>query len=246
MRKLYKIQFAVSPNPDISFGLDLAQLHRILASRLPQNLEQKRPKFQFVQDLDTVDWSDGTHCICRGHTLYLLNYATIECEGCAKMYHAGCVFFPQDQNSTTRKEFICPLCCLRKGTKYAYAEVRVLDTSANAPVALAEVYVNTEAMLEQCSQLILYMNLPPVRKATVFVELKKKNDIPASTTCAPSHTLQSTTAVDGLNVTCESRASGPWWVSNTGPVMEASIRLRATIAPCPEEHDVRHIKARRF
>ncbi|KAF9016270.1 kinase-like protein [Hymenopellis radicata] len=171
MRKLYKIQFAVSPNPDVSFGLDLAQLHRILASRLPQN--QKRPKFQFVQDLD-IDWSDGTRCICRGRswTLDILNYAgTVECEGCAKLYHAGCVFFPQVQNSTTRKKFTCPLCCLRKGTKYAYTEVRVLDMSTNAPVALAEVYVNTEAMLKQCSQLILYMNLPPIRKATVFVEL---------------------------------------------------------------------------
>ncbi|KAF9037813.1 hypothetical protein BDZ89DRAFT_1061401 [Hymenopellis radicata] len=165
MRKLYKIQFAVSPNPDVSFGLDLAQLHRILASR---------PHFQFGQDLD-VDWSDGTRCICRGRTLYLLNYATVECEGCAKLYHAGCVFFPQDQNSTTRKKFTCPLCCLRKGTKYAYAEVRVkplLDTSANAPVA-PELYVDTETMLEQCSKKILYKKLPPPWMATLFVELAR-------------------------------------------------------------------------
>ncbi len=43
MRKLYKIQFAVSPNPDISFGLDLAGLHRILAGR-PLNVETQEKK----------------------------------------------------------------------------------------------------------------------------------------------------------------------------------------------------------
>ena len=53
MRKLYKIQFAVSPNPDISFGLDLAGLHRILASQPPptRSKKRRRPRFVFGQDV---------------------------------------------------------------------------------------------------------------------------------------------------------------------------------------------------
>jgi len=126
MRKLYKIQFAVSPNPDVSFGLDLAGLHRILAGRPPlvRTKKRRRPRFTFGQDIDQ-DWTDGTRCICRGRTPYLLNYPTVECEGCNKLYHAGCVFFPIDSSSTGNNRFTCPLCCLRKNRTYQFSEVRV-------------------------------------------------------------------------------------------------------------------------
>lgn len=125
MRKLFRIQFAVSPNPDVSFGLDLAGLHRILAGRpaLARARKRRRPRFTFGQDIDK-DWADGTRCICRGRTPYLLNYPTVECESCNKFYHAGCVFFPFDPTSPNKK-FACPLCCLRKNRTYLYSEVRV-------------------------------------------------------------------------------------------------------------------------
>ncbi len=60
MCKLYKIQFTVSPNPDISFGLDLAGLHRILAGRplTSKSKKRRRPRFAFGQDIDQ-DASDG-------------------------------------------------------------------------------------------------------------------------------------------------------------------------------------------
>ncbi|KAG6845439.1 hypothetical protein H0H87_009347 [Tephrocybe sp. NHM501043] len=60
MRKLFRIQFAVSPNPDVSFGLDLAGLHRILASgktSTPRSKKKKRLRLIFGQDEDP-DWTD--------------------------------------------------------------------------------------------------------------------------------------------------------------------------------------------
>ena len=124
MRKLYKIGFAVSPNPEVSFGLDLAGLHRILAGQpAPVRLKKRRrPKFTFGQDTDK-DWTDGTRCICRGRTAYLLHYPTVECENCKALYHGGCVFYPVEQGQPNR--FLCPLCCLRKNKPYPYSEVRV-------------------------------------------------------------------------------------------------------------------------
>lgn len=124
MRKLYRIQFAVSPNPEISFGLDLAGLHRILAGRPPpvRVKKRRRPKFVFGQDVDK-DWIDSTRCICRGRTSYLLNYPTVECEVCHKLYHGGCVFFPIEQSGN--RHFMCPLCCLRKNRVYPFSDVRV-------------------------------------------------------------------------------------------------------------------------
>jgi [histone H3]-trimethyl-L-lysine4 demethylase len=131
MRKLFKIQFAVSPNPDVSFGLDLAGLHRILAE-LPMTVRTKkrrRPKFTFGQDVDQ-DWLDGTRCICRGRTHYLLNYPKVACELCNKFYHGSCVFFSIDNNKYDNR-FVCPLCCLRKNRSYGYAELRVKDISGS-------------------------------------------------------------------------------------------------------------------
>jgi histone demethylase JARID1 len=141
MRKLYKIQFAVSPNPDVSFGLDLAGLHRILAGRPLTNgnalssgsssRRSRRPKFTFVLDLDT-DWTDATRCFCRGQSPsahYLLNSPAIACGHCKRRYHTTCVFYPPSSNL---QSYLCPLCCLRKNKSYAYSEVRVRLTGSYA------------------------------------------------------------------------------------------------------------------
>ncbi|KAI0938026.1 hypothetical protein AcV7_003336 [Taiwanofungus camphoratus] len=168
MRKLYKIQFAVSPNPEVSFGLDLAGLHRILAGQpAPVRVKKRRrPKFTFGQDIDK-DWLDGTRCICRGRTNYLLNYPTVECELCSKLYHAGCVFYPIDPTSGVRSRFMCPLCCLRKNRQYPYSEVRVKHIDNPDP----DTYVDTKEMLDTFSKDIIYMKLPPPYTQTLFVEL---------------------------------------------------------------------------
>ncbi len=129
MRKLFKIQFAVSPNPEVSFGLDLAGLHRILAE-LPVTVRTKkrrRPKFTFGQDVD-ANWTDGTRCICRGRTPFLLGLPRVGCEMCERFYHGRCVFVSVDNNNFENR-FVCPLCCLRKNRSYGYAELRVKDIS---------------------------------------------------------------------------------------------------------------------
>ncbi|CCM06448.1 uncharacterized protein FIBRA_08712 [Fibroporia radiculosa] len=185
MRKLYRIQFAVSPNPEVSFGLDLAGLHRILAGQpAPVRIKKRRrPKFTFGQDVDK-DWLDGTRCICRGRTNYLLNYPTVECEMCGKLYHAGCVFYPIDPTSSVRSRFMCPLCCIRKNRPYPYSEVRVKHIGEHSPLRFLfpltsfvidhpdpDMYVDTKEMLETFSRDLVYMQLPPPYTQTLFVEL---------------------------------------------------------------------------
>ncbi|KAM5534398.1 hypothetical protein V8D89_011865 [Ganoderma adspersum] len=166
MRKLYKIQFAVSPNPEVSFGLELASLHRVLAGQpAPTRMKKRRrPKFVFGQDQDK-DWLDGTRCICRGRTNYLLNYPTVECELCGKLYHGGCVFFPVEAGRGAR--FMCPLCCVRKNRVYPYSEVRVKHVENPEQ----DLFVDTKEMLDTFSKDIVYMRLPPPYTQTLFVEL---------------------------------------------------------------------------
>ncbi|KDQ64458.1 hypothetical protein JAAARDRAFT_201792 [Jaapia argillacea MUCL 33604] len=188
MRKLYKIQFAVSPNPEVSFGLDLAGLHRILAGQpVPVRMKKRRrPRFTFGQDVDK-DWTDGTRCICRGRTQYLLNYPKVECELCAKWYHAGCVFFPVDPASPVKTRFMCPLCCLRKNRTYPYAEVRVKHIENTEP----DTYVDTRDMLDSFSKDVIYMKLPPPYTNTLFVELIRFTPGQPDNVVAPNGSVRS-------------------------------------------------------
>ncbi|ESK86819.1 rum1 [Moniliophthora roreri MCA 2997] len=179
MRKLYKLQFVVSPSPDISFGLDLASLHRILAAR-PLKPKKKKAKVTFGQDIDP-DWTDGTRCICRGRSHYLVNYPTVKCEGCDRLYHAACVFFPLD-NQSKQKKFQCPLCCLRKNKLYRYSDVRVQPPASEN--RHPEVFVNWTEMLDTSSKEIKYISLPKPFRHTLFVELVKY--IPAEGGTSPS------------------------------------------------------------
>ncbi|KAF5393073.1 hypothetical protein D9757_001208 [Collybiopsis confluens] len=171
MRKLYKIQFAVSPNPKVSFGLDLAGLHRLLAAR-PK--KRRKPKFHFGQDSDS-DWTDGTRCICRGRTPYLLGYPTIDCDHCNRRYHAGCVFFSVEYQGAHgingHRTYTCPLCCLRKNKTYPFSEVRVKPPPEDT--AHAEYYVDTKEMLDTFSKTIIYKSMGQPYTQTLFVELLK-------------------------------------------------------------------------
>ncbi|KAJ3507087.1 hypothetical protein NLJ89_g6503 [Agrocybe chaxingu] len=190
MRKLYKIQFAVSPNPDISFGLDLAGLHRILAGRPPATKpkKRKRPRFTFGQDIDK-DWKDGTRCICRGRMNYLNGYPTVDCEICNRHYHSGCVFFPEKGHIQPTPRFTCPICCLRKGKSYQYSDVRVIPAEIlTGEKAGLDVYVNTKEMLDTFSKVVIYKKLPAPQTPTLFVELvqfQPGSDGTMSTASAP-------------------------------------------------------------
>ena len=139
MRKLFKIQFAISPNPEVSYGLDLAGLHRILASQPPpmRLKKRRRPKFLLGPDVDK-DAPDGTRCVCRSQIHSSPQYPAIQCEHCKHLYHYGCVFFPVGSDKKSESEFTCPLCCIRKARNYPYADLRVklagasLTTSNNS------------------------------------------------------------------------------------------------------------------
>jgi histone demethylase JARID1 len=162
MRKLYKIQFAISPNPDISFGLDLAGLHRILAGRpaVTRPKKRRRPRFTFGQDIDK-DWTDGTRCICRGRTAYLRDYPTVECESCSKIYHTGCVFYPLDATNSPKNNprFVCPLCCLRKSKVYQYSEVRVKPSSTYLYISFIYLIPDLNSQLLSPTKLIILRSM---------------------------------------------------------------------------------------
>lgn len=189
MRKLYKVQFAVSPNPEVSFGLDLAGLHRILASRpMPVRLKKRRrPRFVFGQDVDK-DWTDGTRCICRGQTPYLRGFALIDCDICSRRYHAACVCYKGPLSQDSKTYFTCPLCCLRKIKQYRWADIRVrynstslysisvlkqifygfMFTEDNEPPG---VYVDVKASIESFSRELKRKALPPPVTPTIFIDL---------------------------------------------------------------------------
>ncbi|KAH8830972.1 PLU-1-like protein-domain-containing protein [Flagelloscypha sp. PMI_526] len=173
MRKLYKLEFAVSPSPDISFGLDLSGLHRVLAHmpHAPSTTHQ-RPRrrychFIFGQDVDS-DWADGTRCICRGRTSYLLAYSTVKCCQCRRVYHSGCVFYNQDPSS-----FECPLCCLRKGKTYNYCDVRVKPNMTSEDARNPDKFVDTKTMTITGSDRLIFSMMPDPTRPTIFVELVK-------------------------------------------------------------------------
>jgi len=124
MRKLFKIQFAVSPNPEVSYGLDLAGLHRILASQ-PASVrlkKRRRPKFLLGPDI-IKEGVDGTRCTCLGNKCSVLP-PKITCVHCKHVYHTTCVHVPKGDTKAAA-EYTCPLCCIRKARNYAYADLRV-------------------------------------------------------------------------------------------------------------------------
>ncbi|KAG6813425.1 hypothetical protein H0H92_011122 [Tricholoma furcatifolium] len=170
MRKLYRIQFAVSPDPGVSFGLDLAGLHRLLAggkTDAPRPKKKKRARLIFGQDEDS-NWSDGTRCICRGRTSFAVDHPTIKCEACSRLYHADCVFFPKDLIG--RSQLMCPICCLRKNVPYKYSDVRVRP-AVPPPNSVPGAYIDLKKMIETHSKDVLYMDLPPPLRETLFVDL---------------------------------------------------------------------------
>ncbi|KAF8504202.1 hypothetical protein JB92DRAFT_2968040 [Gautieria morchelliformis] len=158
--QLFKIQFAVSPNPEVSYGLDLAGLHRILASQPPpmRLKKRRRPKFLFRQDVNK-DAADATRCICRNTGYTSPERSTVRCDHCKHLYHSACVFIPL--------EFTCPLCCIRKARNYPYADLRV--KLADDPDD--GVYVDYKACLNSFARDPIRCRLPPPYGCVIEVEL---------------------------------------------------------------------------
>jgi len=207
MRKLYKIQFAVAPTPDVSYGLDLAGLHRILAlrkgpvnDRHAQKLaarrrekellaarKKRKPRFTFGQDTDP-DWKDGTRCICRGRTPYLLHYPMVTCEVCNHKYHAGCVFFPDDSGKNKNATFLCPICHTRKNNTYPYAEVRIRPPADMRKPN--DQYVDVHQMMNKGTTELIFKTLGPPFTKTLFLEIVKVTTSQSSSSSSGSRAAQ--------------------------------------------------------
>ncbi|KAF7332414.1 Jumonji superfamily protein [Mycena kentingensis (nom. inval.)] len=192
MRKLYRVQFAVGTHAEESYGLDLAGLHRILALRkgpvserhaqklaarrrekeLALERKKRKIRFTFGQDTDN-DWRDGTRCICRGRTPYLINYPAVTCDSCHHKYHAGCVFFPLSNGMAVSGQamFTCPICLVRKGQVYAHADVRVRPPADLRKAA--DQYVDVKQMVESGQKDFVFKSLGPPYTKTLFIELLK-------------------------------------------------------------------------
>ncbi|VDC02178.1 unnamed protein product [Peniophora sp. CBMAI 1063] len=161
IRKLYTIRFTLSPSMDVSLGLDLAGLHRLLA-RQPQTTRAKkrrRPKFTFGQDEDQ-DWADGD---VRDVQSGLSRRLRVLPEAL--------------QQNVMRNElrFVFPLCCLRKNRpRYEHAELRVRYTQPGQPATPGpgEVFVDTGRILDTFSKDLILIALPSPHKNTLYVELK--------------------------------------------------------------------------
>lgn len=119
MRKLFKIQLAISPKPNVSYGLDLAGLHRILAGQKKQSKRRKRPKVIIKQEGEKVAL-DGTQCFCHGQPSG--DATTMKCHTCSKLFHAGCLTCT---NLPAPEEWQCPICAIKRGKVYRGIEVRV-------------------------------------------------------------------------------------------------------------------------
>ncbi|KAL1664298.1 hypothetical protein GGF50DRAFT_101902 [Schizophyllum commune] len=234
MRKLWRIQFVVSPNPDVSFGLDLAGLHRLLAGRPGHKTKRKRrPKFLFGQDQDR-DWVDGTRCICRtlaesGKTLRI-----IQCVHCRRKYHGPCVFFPEGVDS---KDFLCPLCCVRKNRRYAWGDVRVKPIDAQGYPR--DVYVDVAKMTETHAKEQIYVKLDQPRMSTLILELiryipaqlppegmkKESGGKPSDGTPAPASGAPAP-AIPSQASTPQAASAGPppppWQASRWAPSMQGT------------------------
>ncbi|EIW76301.1 hypothetical protein CONPUDRAFT_139698 [Coniophora puteana RWD-64-598 SS2] len=166
MRKLYKIQFAVSPSREISFGLDLAGLHRILAGLPTEKPHKKRrkPKLVFGPDADE-DWYDGTRCVCRRNADPKFLYTKMDCDHCKRRYHAPCV---RVTSTPLPDKWTCPLCCVRKNKSYPFAEVRVKRADDDR---LTEMWVNMPKTYEMHGQELIVERMPLPRPDAIVLDL---------------------------------------------------------------------------
>ncbi|KAF8528802.1 jumonji superfamily protein [Hysterangium stoloniferum] len=234
MRKLFKIQFAVSPNPEVSYGLDLAGLHRILASQPPpmRVKKRRRPRFLLGPDIDK-DAIDGSRCVCRGANRSTAQFPAIQCEHCKHLYHPGCVFLPiRDQREEA--DFICPLCCIRKARNYPFAEVRV---------RLAEesdhgVYIDYMACLNAFSRDPIKCRLPPPSGPAIQVELMRFiSGQPENTTVIPPPRIPPSSRQQQVHSAAN---SSPQTVLPLGP--PSSVRGTSAM-PVHPPHHLMHGKA---
>ncbi|KAG8795457.1 hypothetical protein FRC12_014274 [Ceratobasidium sp. 428] len=165
MRKLSRIQFEISPRPEVfAYGLSLTHLHRQM-TRQPRtkHVARRKPKFVFKAELN-FEASDGSSCLCDSDNW---DHILIQCNLCQSEYHYECVAVSStDQMS---ESFVCPLCLLKEGKSYKPADVRVTyhddDPEENSK------FVDVKACLDSYSWKVIRRALPPPVRPMITVEL---------------------------------------------------------------------------
>ncbi|KAF8760367.1 BRIGHT, ARID (A/T-rich interaction domain) domain [Rhizoctonia solani] len=170
MRKLYRIQFDITPANNTSFGLSLAHLHRTIAMQPTPKTSKRRmnrkPKFVFKSEIDSKA-EDGTRCLCGGAATPL-NLELITCGKCMTLYHVACVAFSSLDDAPD--PYVCPLCLLKKGKPYGPADVRVKYPADDDPEEAAK-FVDVKACLDNYSSKLIRRSLPSPHRTTITVQL---------------------------------------------------------------------------
>ncbi|CUA67843.1 histone demethylase JARID1 [Rhizoctonia solani] len=169
LRRLYRIQFDITPGSTTNFGLSLAHLHRTIALHpTPKNAKRRlnrKPKFVFKSETDSKA-ADGTRCLCGGAATPL-NLELIACSKCTTLYHVACVAFTSLDDAPD--PYVCPLCLLKKGKPYGPADVRVKYPDDD-PEESAK-FVDVKACLDNYSSKIIRRSLPSPHRTTITVQL---------------------------------------------------------------------------
>ncbi|KAH7102961.1 PLU-1-like protein-domain-containing protein [Auriculariales sp. MPI-PUGE-AT-0066] len=170
MRKLFRIQFAVSPHPDVSYGLDLAGLHRRIAGSpvtiAPAARKKKKVKIHFAQDVNDKSEADGSRCLCRGEH----RGAQVVCQICNRSYHELCVRY---SSGTSRGIWYCPACAVKKAKPYPHAELRIkcLDSRIRTPEdSNPNIFIDITSVGDPNGQL-RRMKMGPATRECITLEL---------------------------------------------------------------------------
>jgi hypothetical protein len=77
------------------------------------------------RELEKLEEYSKPYCLCR--KAYDEQIPMLECDQCGEWYHFGCVGLrtpggPEegDEVAVVPDRFVCPMCCLRSGTKYSF------------------------------------------------------------------------------------------------------------------------------
>ncbi|CAE7185093.1 unnamed protein product [Rhizoctonia solani] len=169
LRRLYRIQFDITPANNTNFGLSLAHLHRTIAlhptPKNPKRRLNRKPKFVFKSETDSKA-ADGTRCLCGGAATPL-NLDLIACSRCTTLYHVACVAFTSLEDAPD--PYVCPLCLLKRGKPYGPADVRVKFPDDDLEEAAK--FVDVKACLDNYSSKLIRRSLPSPHRTTITVQL---------------------------------------------------------------------------
>ncbi|QRW16558.1 histone demethylase JARID1 [Rhizoctonia solani] len=161
MRKLYRIQFDITPANNTSFGLSLAHLHRTIAMQPTPKTSKRRmnrkPKFVFKSEIDSKA-EDGTRCLCGGAATPL-NLELITCGKCMTLYHVACVAFSSLDDA--------PDPANRMDLPMYGSSIRLADDDPEE----AAKFVDVKACLDNYSSKLIRRSLPSPHRTTITVQL---------------------------------------------------------------------------